>query len=155
MFYFAFTILSQPILGESSEEDIRNVEYSVVSSTSISVGSNGQQEQTGTTLSSVASEDGAEQLPKRRHDSSNELVENNNHSREALTQDASSHESVIFIGDTSEYVPLTPLRSRLPEDERPDDGDWRLPVDTWDREYRRFRFNTTRVQRKCLQCCKL
>lgn len=54
------------------------------------------------------------------------------------------------MGDTATgYIPVPPLRSRQPIP-LPDDLDWRLPVDTWDREYRRFRFNSTRVQRKLL-----
>lgn len=53
------------------------------------------------------------------------------------------------MGEASDYVPVPALRTRtLPS--APDDVDWRLPVESWDREYRRFRFNTTRVQRKYL-----
>lgn len=51
------------------------------------------------------------------------------------------------MGEASDYVPVPALRTRtLPTGS--DDVDWRLPVESWDREYRRFRFNTTRVQRK-------
>ncbi|XP_044745963.1 uncharacterized protein LOC123307640 isoform X2 [Coccinella septempunctata] len=72
-----------------------------------------------------------------------------NHSREALTQDAS--ESVIFIGDTAGYVPLPPVGDReIPS--APEEVDWKLPVDTWDREYRKFRHNTTRVQHIEAEC---
>lgn len=54
---------------------------------------------------------------------------------------------MVFIGDTSDYVPLPNLRTRdLPS--ASDETDWPHPVESWDREYRRFRFNTTRVQRK-------
>lgn len=61
---------------------------------------------------------------------------------------------VVFLGDTpASYIPVPPLRSRQPIP-LPDELDWRLPVDTWDREYRRFRFNSTRVQRK-LNCISL
>ncbi|KAK9871866.1 hypothetical protein WA026_015115 [Henosepilachna vigintioctopunctata] len=76
-------------------------------------------------------------------------VDLKNHSREALNQDAS--ESVVFIGDTTGYVPLPPLRDRdLPS--APENVDWKLPVDSWDREYRRFRYNTTRVQHIEAEC---
>ncbi|XP_017779572.1 PREDICTED: uncharacterized protein LOC108564882 [Nicrophorus vespilloides] len=72
-----------------------------------------------------------------------------NHTREALSHDASEHESVVFIGDNAGYVPVPSLRTRAPNV----DEDWRLPnVDTWDREYRRFRFNTTRVQHIEAEC---
>jgi hypothetical protein len=54
---------------------------------------------------------------------------------------------VVFIGDTAGYIPVPNLRTRdLPS--APDDVDWHHPVESWDREYRRFRFNTTRVQRE-------
>lgn len=54
---------------------------------------------------------------------------------------------VIFIGENAGYVPLPPVRDReLPS--APEEVDWKLPVDNWDREYRKFRHNTTRVQRK-------
>lgn len=46
---------------------------------------------------------------------------------------------------------MTSLRTRGRQPVVPDELDWRPPannVDTWDREFRRFRFNTTRVQRK-------
>lgn len=57
---------------------------------------------------------------------------------------------MLFVGEASDYVPVPALRTRnLPT--APEDVDWRLPVESWDREYRRFRFNTTRVQRKYLK----
>lgn len=57
---------------------------------------------------------------------------------------------VVFLGDASEYVPVPSLRTRN-QQPAADDIDWQHPLDTWDREYRRFRFNNTRVQRKYLQ----
>lgn len=55
----------------------------------------------------------------------------------------------MFLGDANAgYIPVPSLRPRQPIP-LPDELDWRLPIDTWDREYRRFRFNSTRVQRKC------
>lgn len=49
---------------------------------------------------------------------------------------------MVFIGDTASYLPVAPPSS--PEDP----VDWQHPIESWDREYRRFRFNTTRVQRE-------
>ncbi|XP_060529165.1 uncharacterized protein LOC132703739 [Cylas formicarius] len=80
-----------------------------------------------------------------------ELKSNLNETREALSQGASEPESVVFIGESPSYVPLPALRNRdLPS--VPDDDDWQTPLDTWDREYRRFRFNNTRVQHIEAEC---
>lgn len=45
-------------------------------------------------------------------------------------------------------MPVPALRTRNLPSAPEEDVDWRLPIESWDREYRRFRFNTTRVQRK-------
>ncbi|KAK9681161.1 Zona pellucida-like domain, partial [Popillia japonica] len=58
---------------------------------------------------------------------------------------------VVFIGDTSGYLPIPSLRGRHPP-QLEDEADWRLPIDTWDREYRRFRFNATKVQHIEAEC---
>jgi hypothetical protein len=57
---------------------------------------------------------------------------------------------VVFLADGSGYVPVTQLRSR--PGLHPDDFDYQhvAPVEAWDREYTRWRFNTTRVQRKLM-----
>lgn len=52
---------------------------------------------------------------------------------------------VVFIGESPGYIPVPAIRSQPPLS---DDVDWQHPLDTWDREYRKFRFNNTKVQRK-------
>lgn len=52
---------------------------------------------------------------------------------------------VVFIGESGGYIPIPAIRNQPPP---VDDVDWQHPLDTWDREYRRFRFNNTKVQRK-------
>ncbi|XP_022911882.2 uncharacterized protein [Onthophagus taurus] len=137
---WSFIILSSSLIIITKivpvySEDTTEIEYS--SSTSISV-SNGR----------------IQQNQQIQQDSTEPVLEpvdilESNHSREALSHDASEHDSVIFIGDTGGYLPA--LRSRPPP-QVDDDLDWRLPVDTWDREYRRFRFNTTKVQHIEAEC---
>ncbi|ENN80036.1 hypothetical protein YQE_03513, partial [Dendroctonus ponderosae] len=74
-----------------------------------------------------------------------------NHSREALSEDASEPKTVVFIGENPNYVPIPALRTRAtpPSEE---DSDWQNPLDTWDREYRRVRFNNTKVQHIEAEC---
>jgi hypothetical protein len=52
------------------------------------------------------------------------------------------------VADGSRYVPITQLRAR--PGLHPDDLDYHhgAPIEAWDRDYTRWRFNTTRVQRK-------
>ncbi|CAG9813458.1 unnamed protein product [Phaedon cochleariae] len=118
-------------LCETLEDTTSAVEYSVSISSSTSVGRDKQIEAEDDSHSSETAA----------------ILDIANHSREALTQEANSPESVVFIGDTSDYVPGTSLRARNQDD--PEVGiDWEHPLDTWDREYRRIRFNNTRVQRE-------
>ncbi|XP_057653421.1 uncharacterized protein LOC130892206 [Diorhabda carinulata] len=111
---------------QSFEDTTASVEYSVSSSRSTSVGSKGF-----------------------NIDSDN--PDSNNHSREALKLEANSPEAVVFIGKTNDYVPVPALRKRN-DDINGDDIDWQHPYETWDREYRRFRFNNTRVQHIEAEC---
>ncbi|XP_050294575.1 uncharacterized protein LOC126734841 isoform X2 [Anthonomus grandis grandis] len=78
-------------------------------------------------------------------------LETSNHTREALSHDASEPESVVFIGENPNYVPLPSLRTRTAAPIE-DDSDWQNPLDTWDREYRRIRFNNTKVQHIEAEC---
>ncbi|XP_019868906.1 uncharacterized protein LOC109597597 isoform X2 [Aethina tumida] len=114
-------------------EDTTSVEYSVSSSTSIGV---------------EHSEASAEKFNSTAETAA--LVDDGNRTREALSHDSSEPDSVVFIGDTGGYVPLPALRTRTlptaPEEE------WHQPIETWDREYRRFRFNNTRVQHIEAEC---
>ncbi|XP_076259073.1 uncharacterized protein LOC143195645 [Rhynchophorus ferrugineus] len=85
------------------------------------------------------------------HIDNDTILDENNRTREALNQDASETDSVVFIGENPDYVPLPAIRNRnYPE--TPDDPDWPNPLDTWDREYRRIRFNNTRVQHIEAEC---
>ncbi|KAL1513026.1 hypothetical protein ABEB36_002510 [Hypothenemus hampei] len=105
-----------------------SVEYSVSSSRSVSLSADNLTESVdGTTIGA------------------------SNHTREALTHGASEPDSVVFIGENPNYVPLPSLRTRtLPSEE--DETEWQNPLDTWDREYRRVRFNNTRVQHIEAEC---
>ncbi|XP_050509943.1 uncharacterized protein LOC114333791 [Diabrotica virgifera virgifera] len=113
---------------QSYEDTTASVEYSVSSSSSTSVGDHPGSHEKGKVSS-----------------------EHTNHSREALNLQANSPEPVVFIEDTGDYVPVSPLRKRnqvISED----DIDWQHPYETWDREYRRFRFNNTKVQHIEAEC---
>uniref|UniRef100_A0A182QJ12 ZP domain-containing protein n=1 Tax=Anopheles farauti TaxID=69004 RepID=A0A182QJ12_9DIPT len=85
-----------------------------------------------------------------------QLLDNANNSREALSHEGS--EPVVYVSDTSGYIPLTALQSshpRLPPPPPVYGGDidaaWR--PDPWDRDYnRRYRFNNTRVQHIEAEC---
>ncbi|XP_077292758.1 cuticlin-6 [Arctopsyche grandis] len=66
---------------------------------------------------------------------------------------------VVFLSDSSEYVPVPALRSRSPavipagsDTASSNDLEWRIPIESWDREYRRFRSNNTRVQHIEAEC---
>ncbi|KAK4884864.1 hypothetical protein RN001_001135 [Aquatica leii] len=117
-------------------EDSTEVEYSVSSSTSVGIGSN----RVGNSLVTEASA----------------LVDNtfqsSNHSRDNLDPSASEHESVIFIDNDSGYVPVPALRHRNVPPSAHEDIDWQHPVESWDREYRRFRWNNTKVQHIEAEC---
>ncbi|XP_037044683.1 uncharacterized protein LOC119080431 [Bradysia coprophila] len=87
------------------------------------------------------------------------LVDSKNHSREALSQEESHREPVVYLSDTSGYVPVTSLRGRPgvsippsgPYHTAPDLETWR--PDPWDRDYNhRHRYNTTRVQHIEAEC---
>ncbi|XP_050094045.1 uncharacterized protein LOC126576783 [Anopheles aquasalis] len=80
---------------------------------------------------------------------------NANNSREALSHEGS--EPVVYVSDTSGYIPLTSLQSSHPRIPPPPaygsdiDAAWR--PDPWDRDYnRRYRFNNTRVQHIEAEC---
>ncbi|CAH0550621.1 unnamed protein product [Brassicogethes aeneus] len=144
-----FLISSLPKLCQCQQriEDTTAVEYSVSSSTSVGVQEDANSkvgfglERTLATVSppdsGVGVEDGG-------------VEEDTNRTREALSHDSSEPDSVVFIGDTSGYVPLPALRTRdsssVPDDE------WQQPIEAWDREFRRFRFNNTRVQHIEAEC---
>ncbi|KAG5863987.1 hypothetical protein JTB14_009793, partial [Gonioctena quinquepunctata] len=121
-----------------SSEDTTQVEYSVSSSKSTSVGIERRLD--------IESDDEGDKPSETAA-----LLDISNHTREALTQEANSPDSVVFIGDTSDYVPVPSLRS-INQQTAEDDIDWQHPLDTWDREYRRFRFNNTRVQHIEAEC---
>lgn len=97
-----------------------------------------------------------------------------NESREALTHEASDHDAVVYVGEGAQYVPVPSLKSRplspnlqalqtlqglqglagggvggtgLASDE-----EWRRHPESWDREHRRYRPNTTRVQHIEAEC---
>ncbi|XP_033208699.1 uncharacterized protein LOC117167687 isoform X2 [Belonocnema kinseyi] len=97
-----------------------------------------------------------------------------NESREALTHEASDHDAVVYVGEGAAYVPVPSLKARplspnlqalqtlqglqglaggggggtgLASDE-----EWRRHPETWDREHRRYRPNTTRVQHIEAEC---
>uniref|UniRef100_A0A182N7Q1 ZP domain-containing protein n=1 Tax=Anopheles dirus TaxID=7168 RepID=A0A182N7Q1_9DIPT len=83
------------------------------------------------------------------------LLDNANNSREALSHEGS--EPVVYVSDTSGYIPLTALQSSHPRLPPPPayggdiDAAWR--PDPWDRDYnRRYRFNNTRVQHIEAEC---
>lgn len=60
---------------------------------------------------------------------------------------------VVFVSDGSGYVPIGQFRSR--PGQYPDDYDYHhvVPIETWDRDYSRWRSNTTRVQREFMPLC--
>jgi len=76
---------------------------------------------------------------------------------------------VVYVGDGAAYVPIPSLKNRPLSPNLQalqtlqglqslataggtgvvGDEDWRRHPETWDREHRRYRPNTTRVQREC------
>ncbi|XP_035789594.1 uncharacterized protein LOC118465446 isoform X2 [Anopheles albimanus] len=89
------------------------------------------------------------------HQSAPSAPDNANNSREALSHEGS--EPVVYVSDTSGYIPLTSLQSSHPRIPPPPaygsdiDAAWR--PDPWDRDYnRRYRFNNTRVQHIEAEC---
>ncbi|VEN47039.1 unnamed protein product [Callosobruchus maculatus] len=83
------------------------------------------------------------------------LLKNTNQTREGvevLVQEANSPESVVYVGQDSDYVQVPALRNRNQATVDNDELDWQHPLDTWDREYRRVRFNNTRVQHIEAEC---
>ncbi|KAL9699541.1 hypothetical protein quinque_002982 [Culex quinquefasciatus] len=81
-------------------------------------------------------------------------IDSANNSRESLSHEGS--EPVVYVSDSSGYIPLTSLQSathsRLPPSyQQESDPAWR--PDPWDRDYnRRHRFNNTRVQHIEAEC---
>ncbi|XP_030763454.1 uncharacterized protein LOC115888025 [Sitophilus oryzae] len=119
-------------LCETTTSQKTSVEYSVSSSTNA--------------LSLEAKPENSTQ----KVDGAQASIVESNQTREALNQDASEPDSVVFIGENPNYVPLPALRTRNYAEE--EDPDWPNPLDTWDREYRRIRFNNTRVQHIEAEC---
>ncbi|KAK5648690.1 hypothetical protein RI129_003582 [Pyrocoelia pectoralis] len=129
---WAILLLSviKKVSNTQSAESTTEVEYSISSSTSIGIGSNN--------------------LIPDSPTSDEHTLRPTNHSREALAHSASEHESVIFIDNDAGYIPVPSLRHRnLPSHE---DLDWQHPIDSWDREYRRVRWNNTKVQHIEAEC---
>ncbi|XP_046610392.1 uncharacterized protein LOC124300379 [Neodiprion virginianus] len=100
---------------------------------------------------------------------------NFNETREALVHDASDHDAVVYVGENGGYVPLPSVRSRPTAPTLQalqtlqglqglagggggggtgllGDEDWKRHPETWDREHRRYRPNTTRVQHIEAEC---
>lgn len=102
-----------------------------------------------------------------------------NETREALAHDASDHDAVVYVGENGGYIPLPSVRSRpiAPTLQALQtlqglqglsggsgvtgggggtgllgDEDWKRHPETWDREHRRYRPNTTRVQHIEAEC---
>uniref|UniRef100_A0A1B0D5E8 Uncharacterized protein n=1 Tax=Phlebotomus papatasi TaxID=29031 RepID=A0A1B0D5E8_PHLPP len=82
-------------------------------------------------------------------------IESQNQSREALSHEGS--DPVVYLSDTAGYIPVTPIRTRIPAATSYHTGaavdleSWR--PDLWDRDYtRRYRFNNTRVQHIEAEC---
>lgn len=82
-----------------------------------------------------------------------------------------STSKVVYVGDGAAYVPVPSLKNRPLSPNLQalqtlqglqgltsggtgvaGDEDWRRHPETWDREHRRYRPNTTRVQRECGHC---
>ncbi|XP_001606551.3 uncharacterized protein LOC100122944 isoform X2 [Nasonia vitripennis] len=103
-----------------------------------------------------------------------------NDTREALAHEASDHEAVVYVGDGSSgasYVPVPSLKNRPLSPNLQalqtlqglqglagtgpavaagtgiaSEEDWRRHPESWDREHRRYRPNTTRVQHIEAEC---
>ncbi|XP_046815045.1 uncharacterized protein LOC124422538 [Vespa crabro] len=95
-----------------------------------------------------------------------------NETREALTHEASDHDAVVYVGEGGAYVPVPslknhPLSPNLQALQTLQglqgltggggtgvvaDEEWRRHPETWDREHRRYRPNTTRVQHIEAEC---
>nr|KAF7432347.1 hypothetical protein H0235_005271 [Vespula pensylvanica] len=95
-----------------------------------------------------------------------------NETREALTHEASDHDAVVYVGEGGAYVPVPSLKNRplSPNLQALQtlqglqgltggggtgvvaDEEWRRHPETWDREHRRYRPNTTRVQHIEAEC---
>ncbi|XP_021920364.1 uncharacterized protein LOC110830143 [Zootermopsis nevadensis] len=71
---------------------------------------------------------------------------------DGLVHDSSEQNSVVFVADGSGYVPIGQLRSH--PGPHPDDFDYHhvAPIEAWDRDYSRWRSNTTRVQHIEAEC---
>ncbi|XP_020709888.2 uncharacterized protein LOC105689275 [Athalia rosae] len=109
---------------------------------------------------------------------SDDGIENSayNETREALAHDASDHDAVVYVGENGGYIPLPSVRSRPSAPTLQalqtlqglqglgggggggggtgllGDEDWKRHPETWDREHRRYRPNTTRVQHIEAEC---
>ncbi|XP_017766507.1 PREDICTED: uncharacterized protein LOC108555387 [Eufriesea mexicana] len=95
-----------------------------------------------------------------------------NETREALTHEASDHDAVVYVGEGAAYVPVPSLKGRPLSPNLQalqtlqglqgiagsggtgvvGDEDWKRHPETWDREHRRYRPNTTRVQHIEAEC---
>ncbi|XP_012289115.1 uncharacterized protein LOC105704468 [Orussus abietinus] len=94
-----------------------------------------------------------------------------NDTKEALAHEASDHDAVVYVGEGAAYVPVpslrnSPLNPNLQALQTlqglqslaggggtgTTEDDWRRHPETWDREHRRYRPNTTRVQHIEAEC---
>ncbi|XP_044013039.1 uncharacterized protein LOC122855610 [Aphidius gifuensis] len=104
-----------------------------------------------------------------------DLQINRTETRESLTHEASDQDTVVYVGEGGSYVPVPSLKSRLPSTNlqtlqtlqtlptggaknsgatgtNTDVDEWGRHPETWDREHRRYRPNTTRVQHIEAEC---
>ncbi|XP_034947849.1 uncharacterized protein [Chelonus insularis] len=98
--------------------------------------------------------------------------------REALTHEASDQDAVVYVGEGAQYVPVPAIKARTPLSPNlqalqtlqglqgltsggggggtgsgtSTEDEWGRHPETWDREHRRYRPNTTRVQHIEAEC---
>ncbi|XP_018325042.1 uncharacterized protein LOC108736926 [Agrilus planipennis] len=131
-------LVPQPCWLQNVEDTTHRVEFSVSSSSSVS--------HEVTEPSAL--------LPKENSDDASNIT------REALSQAASEQEPVVFIEDSSApgYLSLPSLQTRqataVSAASAPSATalDWQHPIEAWERDYRRFRWNNTRVQHIEAEC---
>ncbi|XP_060804335.1 uncharacterized protein LOC106138358 [Amyelois transitella] len=109
--------------SSSAESTEASTEVSVVSVSSSSSASSEIQEGSG--------DDPPDPVP---------VINVKNETREALKTDGSEQDPVVFLSDKNSYIPVS-IKPRSPAPE----GPWREPP-AWEREYRRHRTNSSRVQ---------
>ncbi|XP_063978866.1 uncharacterized protein LOC135163396 [Diachasmimorpha longicaudata] len=96
---------------------------------------------------------------------------NRTETREALTHEASDQDAVVYVGEGASYVPVPALKRPLSPNLQAlqtlqglqglagggaggsgGEDEWGRHPETWDREHRRYRPNTTRVQHIEAEC---